>query len=227
MKKFAPLAALALLPAFSVLFTAPVFADSPGQLSNGASNYKVRNVTTNGAYSQNITAACGDTVKYSITLSNSDFGLLRNLTVKANMASGVISASATNANDQTTAVSGNAKVNTSKGSLVYVPGSTVRITSDNSSTTALANGITASGVNAGNLNGSTATFVQFQATVDCPETPVTPQEPETPVTPETPATPVTPTELPKTGSEGVVAMVAAVLAAAAGYVVTARKNLLG
>lgn len=227
MKKFAPLAALALLPAFSVLFTAPVFADSPGQLSNGASNYKVRNVTTNGTYSQNITAACGDTVKYSITLSNSDFGLLRNLTVKANMASGVISASATNANDQTTAVSGNAKVNTSKGSLVYVPGSTVRITSDNSSTTALANGVTASGVNAGNLNGSTAIFVQFQATVDCPETPVTPQEPETPVTPETPATPVTPTELPKTGSEGVVAMVAAVLVAAAGYVVTARKNLLG
>ena len=227
MKKFAPLAALALLPAFSILFTAPVFADSPGQLSNGASNYKVRNVTTNGAYSQNITAACGDTVKYSITLSNSDFGLLRNLTVKANMASGLISASATNANNQTTAVSGSATVNTNKGSLVYVPGSTVRITSDNSATTALANGITASGVNAGNLNGSTAIFVQFQATVDCPETPVTPQEPETPVTPETPATPVTPTELPKTGSENVVAVVAAVLAAAAGYVVVARKNLLG
>ncbi len=247
MKKFAPLAALALLPAFSVLFTAPVFADSPGQLSNGASNYKVRNVTTNGTYAQNITATCGDTVKYSITLSNSDFGLLRDLTVKANMASGVISASATNANDQTTAVSGTAKVNTSKGSLVYVPGSTVRITSDNSNTTALANGIVTSGVNAGNLNGSTAIFVQFQATVDCPETPenikvceldskdiITIGEKDFDATKHSKTTedcatkPVTTvTELPQTGANGLLAIATAVIAAGTSYFVAARKNLLG
>ena len=39
--------------------------------------------------------------------------------------------------------------------------------------------------------------------------------------------PETPTELPQTGAEGVVAIVAALLTAAAGYVVTSRKNLLG
>lgn len=39
--------------------------------------------------------------------------------------------------------------------------------------------------------------------------------------------PVVVTELPQTGSEGVIALVASLLAAAAGYAVTARKNLLG
>lgn len=227
MKKFASLSALALLPAFGLVFTTPVFADSPGQLSNGPTNYKVRNVTTNGSYSQSVSAACNETVKYSITLSNSDFGLLRNLTVKANVASGAISASATNANDQTTSVSGNVSVNLAQGSLQYVPGSTVRITSDGSQTTPLADGIATTGVNAGNLNGSTATFVQFQAKVTCPTTPVTPETPVTPVTPVTPKAPVTPAELPRTGAEGVFALVAALVAAGAGYVVTARRNLLG
>ncbi|MES2876737.1 MAG: hypothetical protein V4678_04700 [Patescibacteria group bacterium] len=37
----------------------------------------------------------------------------------------------------------------------------------------------------------------------------------------------TPTELPQTGATGVLAIVASVIAAAAGYVVTARKNVLG
>jgi hypothetical protein len=286
MKKFAFLSALAFLPALGVLFTTPVFADSPGQLSNGPSNYKVRNVTKNGGYAQNIAATCGETVKYSITLSNSDFGLLRNLTVKANMASGAISASATNANNQTTAVSGTATVNVDKGSLVYVPGSTVRISSDNSTTTPLTDGIAAGGVNAGDLKGSTAIFVQFQAKVNCPEAPKNitvcelatkniitideknfdsakhsknledcaakpPVEDEIVVceiaTKEVVTikesaydeskytkdlskcdeTPVTVTELPQTGATGLIAIVATAMTAAAGYLITARKNLLG
>ena len=325
MNKFASLVALAALPVLAVLFTAPVFADSPGQLSNGPSNYKVRNVTKNGAYAQSISATCDETVKYSITLSNSDFGLLRDLTVKADMASGVINASATNANNATTSVSGTAKVNLDRGSLAYVPGSTVRITSDGATTTPLADGITAGGVNAGNLNGSTAVFVQFQAKVNCPTEPkniqvcelatkkiitiredqfdaskhsknlddckevvktikvcelatkkiitideknfdatkhsknladcaVKPPVPGEIVVCETATknivtikenefdaskhtrdlskcdTPVTPTEvteLPQTGATGMIAIVASLIAAAAGYAVTARKNVLG
>lgn len=39
--------------------------------------------------------------------------------------------------------------------------------------------------------------------------------------------PVVVTELPRTGTNGVIAVVASLMAAAAGYVVTARKNLLG
>ncbi len=148
-------------------FAGPAFADSPGQLSNSPQNYKVRNVTQNGAYGQSTTATCDETVKYSVTLSNSDFGLLSNLTVKAVLANGAISASATNVNNQTTSASGNVAVSLTKGALVYVPGTTVRVSSDGQTRTQLADGVTASGVNAGNLNGSTAIFVQFDAKVSC------------------------------------------------------------
>jgi uncharacterized repeat protein (TIGR01451 family) len=99
-------------------------------------------------------------------------------------------------------------------------------------------------------------FVQFQAKVDCP-TPevknievceletkkvITVKEnefdaskhsmnladcEETPVTPETPKTPETPAELPKTGAEGYIGLVAALLTAGVAYLVTARRNVLG
>ena len=42
-----------------------------------------------------------------------------------------------------------------------------------------------------------------------------------------PVTPEMPTELPQTGATGVIAIVASLMAAAIGYVVTARKNVLG
>lgn len=44
---------------------------------------------------------------------------------------------------------------------------------------------------------------------------------------EAPVVPVTPAELPRTGATGVIAIVASLIAAAAGYAVTARKNVLG
>jgi hypothetical protein len=224
MKKFLLMAALAIVPVLA--FAVPALADSPGQLSNGPMNYKVRNVTQNGAYSQSVNAVCNDTVKYSVTLSNSDFGLLTNLMVKANLANGAISASATNDANATTSVSGTAAVSLTKGSLNYVPGSTVRINSDGSNSTPLADGVAAGGVNAGNLNGSTAIFVQFQAKVDCPTTPTTP---ETPVTPTTPKTTVTPAALPATGpAANVIAVLGlGALVASIAYAVTSRRNVLG
>jgi len=238
MKKFLLMAALAIVPV--IAFAVPALADSPGQLSNGPMNYKVRNVTQNGAYAQSISAVCNDTVKYSVTLSNSDFGLLTNLTVKAALASGAISASATNAAGATTSVSGNATVSLAKGSLVYVPGSTVRITSDGATSTPLPDGVTASGVNAGSLNGSTAIFVQFQAKVDCPSTPpemcTVPGKENLPkdsplcvVTPTTPTTPTTPAALPETGAaESVLAVVGlGALVASIAYFVASRRNVLG
>ncbi len=170
MKKLAFIAA-AFAVSSALFASAPAFADSPGQLSNGASNYKVRNVTKNGQYSQSVAATCDETVKYSITLSNSDYGLLTNLMVNANLGSGAIAASATNANNEKTSVTGSATVSVNKGTLTYVPGSTVRITSDNTGSTNLPDGIVGAGVNAGNLNGSTAVFIQFQAKVNCPTVP--------------------------------------------------------
>ncbi len=162
-------AAMFALAAF-VVPAAPAYADSPGQLSNAPTNYEVKNVTKGGSYGQSASATCGDTVKYSVLLANSDYGLLRNLTVKANLGTGAISASATNTINETTAVSGAATVNVDKGSLEYVPGSTVRISSNGANRTTLADGVTAGGVNAGELTGSTQIFVQFDAKVKC-ETP--------------------------------------------------------
>lgn len=326
MNKFILLAALAALPVLGVLFSTPVFANSPGQLQNRADFYEVKNITTKGAYAQTANATCDETVKYSILVANSDYGLLSDVTVNANMQSGVINVSAKNVNGETTAVSGSAKVTVAKGTLGYVAGSTVRI--DGGTSTSKADGVTAGGVNIGELKGSTQTFVQFQAKVNCPVEPkniqvcelatkktitiredqfdatkhsMNPEDckevvkyikvcelstkniitidekaydakkhsknladcaPKPPVVGEivvceiatkkivtikenafdsskhtkdlskcaaapVVVTPVTPTELPRTGATGVIALVASVIAAAAGYVVTSRKNVLG
>lgn len=171
MKKLALFAA-ALAVAPSLAFTAPVFADSPGQLSNSPDFYKVKNETKGSAYGSSTTATCGDVVKYSVMIANSEFGMLSNVTVKTTLSGNTI-VSATNAANQPSSVSGNASVNVDKGNLVYVAGSTKNLKSDGTFIKSLADGITTSGVNKGSLTGSTAEFVQFQAKVEC-ETPTTP-----------------------------------------------------
>lgn len=165
MKKLALfIASLAVAP--SLAFTAPVFADSPGQLSNSPDFYKIKNETKGTAYGSSTTATCGDVVKYSVMIANSEFGMLSNVMVKTTL-SGNTTVSATNAANQPTSVSGNVSVNVDKGNLVYVPGSTKNLKSDGSFIKTLADGITTSGVNKGSLTGSTAEFVQFQAKVEC------------------------------------------------------------
>jgi len=226
MKKFILAAFLAVAPVLG--FAAPVFADSPGQLSNSPDNYKVRNVTQNGEYGPSASAACNETVKYSVILANSDFGLLRDLTVKANLASGAISASAVNTVGDTTSVSGSVTVN-HPGTLKYVAGSTVRITSDGQTRTPQGDGVvTAAGENVGELNGSTQTFVQFEAKVECPTTP--PPTPPTPPTPTTPVTPTTPQVLAATGPVETFAQIVGVTAitgAISYYIRSRRANILG
>lgn len=173
MKKLAMfVAAIAALPA---LLTAPVFADSPGQLSNGDDNYKVKNVTTNSAYGKAASLTCDQTVKYSILIANSDFGQLENVTVKASLP-GNISISGKNANGDTSSVSGTVNVSVpSNGTLTYVNGSTNYYVYNNDgsvkSSKTLADGVTAGGINTGTLAGSTLARVYFQAKVDCASKP--------------------------------------------------------
>lgn len=172
MKKLSVLAA-AIVAVSTLAFAAPVFADSPGQLASGPDLYQVRNVTKNTGYSSSVAAACDETVKFSIKLANSEFGLLTNVNVKAPL-NGTMTASATNAANQTTSVSGSVSVSVpANGTLTYVPGSTVNLDVNGNQIKTLADGITTTGVNKGNLNGSTREFVQFQAKVNCekPEPP--------------------------------------------------------
>ena len=165
MKKFVlAVAALAVTP--SLAFVTPVLADSPGQLQTSADFYKVKNETKGTAYGSSVSATCDDTVKFSIFIANSEFGQLKDVTVKTTL-SGSTTVSATNAAGATTSTNGSVSVNVAKGSLQYVAGSTKNLTSEGASIKTLADGITTSGVNKGTLAGSTAEFVQFQAKVEC------------------------------------------------------------
>ncbi len=168
MKKFV-LAVAALAAAPSLAFVSPVFADSPGQLQTSADFYKVKNETKGTAYGSSVSATCGDTVKFSIFVANSEFGQLKDVTVKTTLA-GNTTVSATNAADAATTTSGSVSVNVTNGSLVYVAGSTKNLTSEGAAIKTLADGITTTGVNKGTLAGSTAEFVQFQAKVECETT---------------------------------------------------------
>jgi len=170
MKKFILAAALAIaaLPIFG--FATPVFADSPGQLASGPDLYQVRNVTQNGAYGSSVSAQCNETIKFSVKLANSEYGQLDNVTVKASLTSGSMTASATNAASQPTSATGNVTVNLAKGSLVYITGSTKNLDVNGTLIKTLPDGVTTTGVNKGTLKGSTREFVQFEAKVHC-ETP--------------------------------------------------------
>jgi len=235
MKKLAMFAAvLAAIP--SLVMSAPVFADSPGSLATGPDLYQVKNVTKGSAYGSTATATCGDVLKYSIKLANSEFGLLTNVTVKAPL-NGTMTASATNAANQTTSVSGSVAVTVSQGNLVYVPGSTQNLNVSGGLIKTLPDGITAGGVNKGNLNGSTREFVQFQAKVDCPTTPPKECKPGIPVgdarcveVPVTPTTPATPQVLAATGPVETIAQIVGVTALAGAisyYIRSRRANILG
>lgn len=226
MKKFA-LVAAAVAVAPSLAFSAPVFADSPGSLASGPDLYQVKNVTKNTNYGSTVDATCGDIVKYSIKLANSEYGQLENVTIKAPL-SGTMTASATNAANQTTSVSGSVTVNTGKGNLAYVAGTTVNLSVTGAHIKTLADGITTTGVNKGSLKGSTREFVQFQAKVVCETTPVTPTTPETPKTPEAPKQ-TAPAVIAATGPASTIATMTGLsaLAAGIGYAVQRRRNILG
>ncbi|MBC7512455.1 LPXTG cell wall anchor domain-containing protein [Candidatus Saccharibacteria bacterium] len=288
MNKFVSLAALVVLPVLGVLFSSPVFATSPGQLAGG-DLYQVRNVSKNTGYANSVAATCDEVVKFNFKLSNTEYGMLYGVKVSATLQNGSATASATNSSNEAVSVSDTASVSLDKGSLSYVPGTTQLFTVDGQLIRNLGDGVTTSGVDAGNLAGSTREFVQFQAKVNCPEAPknievcelstkniitidekafdaakhsknladcaskppvsgeivvcetatkkiVTIKENEFNDSKYTKdlskcAAPVvvteTPSELPQTGATSVVAIVASLMAAAAGYVVTARKNLLG
>lgn len=219
MKKLVSLAVagIALAPA---LLSTSAFATSPGALAGGSNLYKVRNTTTNSVYSSVTSATCGQTVKVSIELSNTDYSTISNITVKAPL-SGDITVSGTNSANETTTSNGKVSVTVDKGALTYNAGSTQLLDINGKAIRTLDDSITTSGTNAGALAGSTREFVQYTATVKC-DTPVTPTTPTTPTTPET-TTPVT--ELASTGAGDVIlpAVGLAGLAAAAVYAVRARR----
>ncbi|MGC1177322.1 MAG: hypothetical protein WA843_04590 [Candidatus Saccharimonadales bacterium] len=214
MSKISKIAAA--LTVVSVVATSgSAIAGSPGQLAGG-DNYLVKNLTQKGAYANAVTATCNDEVQYSMQLSNTQFGALNNVTLKATLPSGggLSTATATTDLGGTSGTADSATVNLGAGQTQSLEsGTTVLYDDKGSAIKTLPDAIASNGVNIGTLSGSTTEFVNFKAKVTCPTPPVTP-----PATPVTPATPAAPTQLVNTGPGAVVGIFAAVTAAGAvGY----------
>lgn len=233
MRKISTLTAgLAVIPVLAL--SGSVFADTqnPGQIEQG-DIYRVKNITTNSSFADNINATCGDTVEYRVRIHNGGPAALTNVNVAAtlNGASSTshgsqVSLTADN-NLHNATVTANSGVNTSAATTAtYVSGSTQLL---NYSTTPggesvlrnLPDGILSNGVNIGNIGPLTSDTeeVQFQAKLNCPTPPQPPKPPVTPpATPGAPAAPAAPTSLVNTGpGSAVAAFVAATVAGAIGY----------
>ena len=219
MKSLYKIAAGVLTAAIVGLAVSPVFADSPGQLTGGAQVLQVKNLTKGGVYASTVSAACGDELQYSVMLHNAAFGGLTNIVVKANLSNGTITATPAEGASQGTSGSVTVSV-ASGGTLAYENGSTVLYDSKGAVIKTLPDTITTSGVNIGNMNGSTTEFVNYKAKVNCPTPTPTPTPSPTP-TPPAPQVESKTTTLPNTGAGGVLGLFAGatVLATAGHYIV--------
>jgi uncharacterized repeat protein (TIGR01451 family) len=176
-------AAVSVLPVF-VALTPLASATGYGQIEQG-DIYRVKDVTTNSAFADNISVACGDTVAFRVRIHNGGPETLTNIKVSAtlNGASSTshgsqVSLSADN-NLHNMKVTANAGANTAQATTAtYVSGSTQLL---NYSTTPggesvlknLPDGILSGGINIGSIGPLTADTeeVQFQAKVSCPTPP--------------------------------------------------------
>lgn len=225
MKKFLLAAAIATLPVLSMGSTA--FA--AGAIGGG-NIVTSKNVTTNSAFADVTNATCGDTVKIRAYVHNPGPDSLTGVRAKAELPAGSattfsakMTITASNANpaseSDTTSIMSN-----KAATLNYVAGTAEYFDANGARLGSLSDSIVTTGADVpGGVDVSTlnARYVQLQAKLNCPTTPVTP------TTPSTPQTPAPVKELPQTGATGLFAVVAAMVALGAGYLVTARKNLLG
>jgi len=219
MKRFSKFAAiLAVAPV--VAFASPVLAY--GQVEQG-DIYRVKDVTTNSAFADNIAVACGDTVAFRVRIHNGGPDTITNVKVVAtldqssNTSHGSQVTVTADNNIDSMVVTANAGVSTSQATTAtYVNGSTQLL--DYSVTpggeTVLSNlpdGILSSGVNIGSIGPLTTDTeeVQFEAKVNCPA----------PVPTPTPAAPVVavaaPKQLPNTGPGSVLGLFAVTTVAGA------------
>ena len=157
----------------AMIASTPVMAASPGQLAGG-DNYVVKNVTKAGAYANNVSATCNEEVQFSMQLSNTGFGALNDVTLKATLpaSDGTSTATATTDLGGTTGTSDSASVTLGTNqTLGYEAGSTALYDGNGALIRTLGDSVVGSGVNLGTIEGSTTKFVNFKAKVTCPQPP--------------------------------------------------------
>ncbi len=180
LSKFAALLASCSILALTAFGAVPAFADSPGQLEGGTADYVVRDMTTNSSYASTISANACDELQYSIRLHNISYGGFTAINVQVNLPSATSTANtssfvATTNLGGTSGTNGTATVNLSSAqSISYINGSATLYNSSGNVIETLPSSLFTSGVNIGGLNGSTTEFVNFEAKVNCPQTPPAP-----------------------------------------------------
>ena len=220
-------AAAVAVVASAAMVATPALAANQGQIEGG-DIYRVKNVTQNRDFSDPQTAKACDVVQYKVRIHNPGPGSLSQVNVKATLPSNVatsntstVTVSSQSADPSST--SDNAVVNFTSGaqSEAYVAGSTQLLDANGNVIQNLSDGITAGGVNIGNVGVSIQQkrFVQFKAQVNCPAAPEQPGK-------GGPA-PEQPTALPETGPAAGLAAIAG--SGALGYAVReyrrSRKSL--
>lgn len=226
--------AVALAATSAIVFPSVAMAAGGGQIEQG-DIYRAKDLTTNSAFADNITAACGDTVAFRVRIHNGGPDTLTNVKVSAtlNGASSTshgsqVSLSADN-NLHNAVVTANAGVNTSQATTAtFVSGSTQLLNfsltpGGESVLRNLPDGILNGGINIGSIGPLTTDTeeVQFQVTLTCPTPTPTPTLTPTP-TPQVKGV----TTLPNTGAGDVVGIFAGASAAgtAAHAVITRRRR---
>lgn len=174
MIKSLKIAVLALIVSVLAFSGSSVSAASAGQLAGG-DNYVVKNVTKAGTYANSVSATCNEEVKFSMQLSNTQFGALNNVNLKATLpsAGGTSTATATTDLGGATGTSDTASVTLGANQTInYEAGSTVLYDDSGNVIRTLSDGVTGGGVDLGTIEGSTTKFVNFKAKINCEETPV-------------------------------------------------------
>ena len=162
----------AVLNTVVLAFSGAALAGSPGQLAGG-DNYLVKNVTKGGSYSNSVSASCGDELKYSMQLSNTQFGGLNNVILKATLPTngGVSTATATTDLGGASGTSDTASVSLPNGATQSLINGTTVLYDGNATAIKTLPDTIVNGVNIGTLTGSTTEFVNFKVKVTCQEQP--------------------------------------------------------
>lgn len=152
-------------------------AAGTGQIEGGPDVYLVKDLTSNGAYGDNITAGACDELEYSIRLHNSGFTAVNNINVKvalpsAASTSNTSTVTATYTDGIVPSTTDTTTVNFAAAqSISYESGTTQLFDGNGQLVGGQPDGITGSGIGLGSLNGSTTEFVNFKAKVNCPTPP--------------------------------------------------------
>ena len=170
--------ALSISSSLALAFVPTASAIGEGQIAGG-NIYRVRNVSQGGQFADPVSANKCEILQYRVRLHNPGPGVVNNVRVAVSLPAGVGSVNTstvniTAENSQPASVSDTATVNlTTPQKISYVPGTSQLLDASGNVLQNITDVVNGSSVNIGNVEVSIEQirYVQFQAKVDCPQTP--------------------------------------------------------